>query len=273
MGLDVNLYHFKDFEKAKELEDKYSEVSESIWEKAGDDKKFDDMTEAERKEAREKCSNLKKTLGLDKYGGVKSKTEIRINSALYPDHYFKIGYFRSSYNSGGINSVMENFGLFTLYDIFPEASFGGSYYITPNWEEAKARVADTLGRFKILLGSKAARYDATWIQNSPHTTKVESAKEALRKFHERRKKWKKEKTPFDSWVGRDGYFSLKEPLKVAAVMQGTSYSKMFKGVYLIHKVPKNRFEWYYHALEIVEETIQYVQKHPKPGKYVLGWSS
>ena len=273
MGLDVSLYHFKDFEKAKELEDKYSEVSEDIWEKAGDDKKFDDMTEAERKEAREKCSRLKKTLGLDKCGGVKSKTEIRINSALYPDHYFKIGYFRSSYNSGGINSVMDSFGLFTLYDIFPGASFGGPYYVVPNWEKSRARVAFTLGRFKVLLGSEAARYDATWILETPHVKRVESAKEALRKFHERREEWRKEKAPFDSWEGRDGYFSLKKPLKVAAVMQGTQFKGMFKGVYLIHKVPKNRFEWYYHALEIVEETIQYVQKHPKPGKYVLGWSS
>lgn len=275
MGLDVNLYHFENFENAKELEEKYSEISEGIWKRAGSGKKYDDMTEAERKEAQEKCSRMKKTLGLDQNGEVKNKVGINLNSVLYPDHYFKIGYFRSSYNSGGINSVMENLGLFTLYDIFPEASFGKEYYIAPNWEGARKRVAYTLGRFKVLLSSKAAHYDATWIQDSPHTTRMESAKEALRKFHERREEWEKEKgkDKFSCWSGRDGYYSLKEPLKVVAVMQGTSCKGMFKGVYLIHKVPKDSFEWYYHALEIVAETIRYIQKHPKPGKYVLGWSS
>lgn len=273
MGLDVSLYHFENFEKAKELEDRYSKASEGIWEKVGGGKEYDEMTEAEKKEAREKRDSLKKTLGLDRNGDVKDKTEIRVNSALYPDHYFKIGYFRSSYNSGGINSVMESLGLFSLYDIFPEANFRGPYYILPDWEQAGARVTFTLGKFKALLNSKAADYDTTWIQDSPHTTRMESAKEALRKFHERREEWEKEKTPFDSWEGKDGYFSLKEPLKVAAAMYGTSCNGMFKGVYLIHKVSKDSFEWYYHALEIVQETIQHVLKHPKPGKYVLGWSA
>jgi len=273
MGLDVSLYHFENFEKAKELEDKYSEVSEEIWKKVGSGKKYDEMTEAEKQEAREECDRLKKTLGLDENGEVKTKAKIELDSAKYPEHLFKIGYFRSSYNSGGINSVMENLGLFTLYDIFPEANFGGSYYIVPDWEKAGARVAFTLGKFKALLGSEAAKYDATWVQNTPHTKRMESAKEALRKFHERREEWEKEKTPFDCWSGEDGYFSLKEPLEVAAVMQGTSCKGMFKGIYLIHKVPKDSFEWYYHALEIVQETIGYVLKHPKPGKYILGWSS
>jgi len=273
MGLDVNLYHFENFEEAKKLEDKYSKASEAIWEKAGGFKKFDEMTEAERKEAREKCSKSRKTLGLDEHGEVKTKTGIEINSALYPDHYFKIGYFRSSYNPGGINSIMDKLGLFTLYDIFLEAGFGKSFYVIPDWKVAEARVAYTLRRFKVLLGSEAAKYDITWIQNSPHATKVESAKEALRKFHRRRKEWEKQKAPFGSWESRDAYFSLKEPLKVVAVMQGTQFKGMFEGVYLIHKVSKDRFEWYYHALEIVEETIQYILKHPKPGKYVLGWSA
>lgn len=273
MGLDVSLYHFENFEKAKKLEDRYSEASEDVWKDVGDDKKYDEMTEAEKKEAQEKCSNLRKTLGLDKNGEVRTKTKIEVNSALYPDHLFKIGYFRSSYNSGGINSVMESLGLFSLYDIFPEANFRGLYYIVPDWKQARVRVAFTLGKFKTLLNGEAVKYDATWIQDTPHTTRVESAKEALRKFHERREEWEKKKAPFDCWEGRDGYFSLKEPLEVAAVMYGTQCKGMFKGVFLIHKVPKSSFEWYYHALEIVEETIQYVLKHPKPGKYVFGWSA
>lgn len=273
MGLDVNLYHFENFEKAKELEDKYGEMSEDIWKKAGSGKEYDEMTEAEKKKAGKQCDGLKKTLGLAKDGQVKNKIKIEVNSAIYPKHMFKIGYFRSSYNSGGINSVMESLGLFSLYDIFPEANFGKEYYVVPNWEGAGARVAYTLGRFKVLLGTEAVKYDATWIQDSPHITRMGSEKEALRKFHERREEWEKKKAPFDCWSGRDGYFSLKEPLKVAAVMYGTSCNGMFKGVYLIHKVPKDSFEWYYHALEIVEETIRYIQKHPKPGKYVLGWSS
>jgi len=86
MGLDISLYHFKNFEKAKELEDRYSEASEDIWKDVGDDKKYNEMTEAEKKEAQKKCSNLRKIFGLDKNGEVKTKTKIEMNSALYPDH-------------------------------------------------------------------------------------------------------------------------------------------------------------------------------------------
>lgn len=273
MGLDVDLYHFENFEKAKELEDRYSEASKSIWEDVGDGKEYEKMTETEKKEAQEECSSLKKTLGLDENGEVRTKTKIEVNSALYPDHYFKIGYFRSSYNSGGINSVLESLGLLSLYDIFPEANSRGPYYIVPDWKQARVRVAFTLGKFKTLLNSEAVHYDATWIQDTPHTVRVESAKEALRKFHERREEWEKDKAPFDAWEGKDGYFSLKKPLEVVAVMYGTRCAGAFRGVFLIHKVPKDSYEWYYHALEIVQETIQYILKHPKPGRYVLGWSS
>ena len=274
MGLDVSLYHFENFENAKELEDKYSKISEGIWKRAGGGKKYVLMTDTEKKEAKEKCDRMKKILGLDEDGEVKTKTRVRVDSALYLDHLFKIGYFRSSYNSAGINSVMESLGLFNLYDIFPEADLNGPYYILPDWEGARLRVAFTLGKFKGLLDSEAVKYEAVWVQEGQHTKQMGSAKEALRKFHEKREEWKKQKDKdkFSRWEGQDGYFSLKEPLEVAAVMQGASCKGMFKGVYLICKVSKDNFEWYYHALEIVQETIQYIEKHPKPGKYVLGWS-
>ena len=39
-------------------------------------------------------------------------------SALHPDHLFQRGYFRSSYNESGINSLLASVELPTLYDIF-----------------------------------------------------------------------------------------------------------------------------------------------------------
>jgi len=57
---------------------------------------------------------------------------IEINSTLYPEHLFKIGYFRSSYNSGGINRVANRYSLLDLYDIFDPHS----YTFIPDWADA-----------------------------------------------------------------------------------------------------------------------------------------
>jgi hypothetical protein len=43
--------------------------------------------------------------------------EVEEPSAKYPEHYFKIGYFRSEYHENGINDVLDRLGLPNLIDV------------------------------------------------------------------------------------------------------------------------------------------------------------
>jgi hypothetical protein len=65
-------------------------------------------------------------MGLDVYipALVNHETGELNNSALYPNHLYKLGYFRSSYNSVGFNFIANMFDNPDLYEIFrPPASF------------------------------------------------------------------------------------------------------------------------------------------------------
>ena len=46
-----------------------------------------------------------------------SGDHVSIDSTRHPEHFFKIGYWRSSYNDGGINAVLRQYGLPDLYEM------------------------------------------------------------------------------------------------------------------------------------------------------------
>ena len=79
-------------------------------------------------------------MGLDIYLHNKDG-EIEIDDPEYPDHLFKIGYFRSSYNPSGLNNVLGKLGVDDLYGIF---DCPGEGKIVPDWEESKATAVATL---------------------------------------------------------------------------------------------------------------------------------
>ncbi|MBA7601138.1 hypothetical protein ES703_08205 [subsurface metagenome] len=267
MGLDVYLYHYENLGEAQALEGQYEKESEQIWEQAGNGKKYDEMTEAEKNQAKTLCDKLEAKLNLGKYGEVKNKEQIEIPSRLYPEHYFKVGYFRSSYNEGGFNSVMGNVGLPDLYNIFPEANLE-KHQTVPDWKEAQKRCRFALNRFKGFLKSDRAKFRVTFCH---HISKVESANKALDIFTKELAGRKETKDELYSFSNKDGDFFLKDPLRVRAVMPG-KMGTMFEGVYLIYEAEDNSYDWYFQALEIVNETIEYVLVHSKPGTWVLHWS-
>lgn len=268
MGLDVYLYHYENLGEAQALEGQYEKESEQIWEQAGNGKKYDEMTEAEKNQAKALCDKLKAKLNLGKYGEVKNKEQIEIPSRLHPKHLFKVGYFRSSYNEGGFNSVMGNVGLPDLYSIFPEANLE-KHQTVPDWKEAHKRCRFALNRFKEFLKSDKAKYRITF---SHHFNKgVESASKAFEIFTKKLAERKKTKDEFYSFSDRDGDFFLKDPLKVRAVIPGKR-GRMFEGVYLIYEEEDDSYDWYFQALEIVNEAIEYVLVHSKLGTWVLHWS-
>src|SRR5690606_13005631 len=84
------------------------------------------------------------------------------DSALHPENIFKVGYFRSSYNSSGINSVLYNIGVPTLNDIFlPEGH--DSYYVVPDWEQSLASCTEAIKKLDEYSKSEAAKYSVVTV--------------------------------------------------------------------------------------------------------------
>jgi len=268
MGLDVYLYRYDDREKSALLEAQYEKESEEIWD--NNEKKYEEYTKEEKDDNNQKCVAVAERLGLGKYGDDETyKKEIELSSEKYPDHLFKIGYFRSSYNSGGINHILRNLGEGNdLHWVFGRDDDG--YVFAPNWEQAKERAKELIE----LLSSNEAYYVAreSWnIFSGPPD--VKSEKEALDIFKEELTK----SSGLGSYSNGKGTFFMEKPLPVYGIVLGQEemLSRSIPCVYLIHKAEDEEgegYSFYVQALEIVIETCDYVLSQPDPEKYYLHWS-
>lgn len=262
MGLDVYLERSDDFAKVDELERRYSDGSEAIWEEVAPGKKYEELTAAERAAARERCDALAAELGLGKLGEHPGRVKVEHDSALGPDHaghMFKVGYFRSSYNEGGINSVLAQYGVPDLYAIFEP---NDRCKFAPDWAAARERCAGALAA----LADTDTRYSAMAISSTPLADGgVESAEQALDAF----RKEMENQPPFDGgWWSKNGNFWPKG-VKIFALIPG---KRLRPCVWAIVE-NEGGLAWYRQALEIVAETIDFVLAQPDPQNYRLVWSA
>jgi hypothetical protein len=141
MGLDVSLYRYRNLAKTLQLEKEYENRSALIW-KEGDGRKYEDIPDAEKEANRAALKVVADELGLDEYGsaGDSMREAIELPSATYPDHLFKIGYLRSSYNDGGINRLLDIAVGRDLYWVFGRER-EGAYHFVPDWQAARERAA------------------------------------------------------------------------------------------------------------------------------------
>lgn len=272
MGLDVYLYYYTDFEKSQQLEADYEERSNAIYAEYG---KYDDLPEAQKKEARDRCDQLGKELGLDSWGTDETyKQKIELESERHPSaELFKVGYFRSSYNSGGIDRILHtNCGGKTLSWIF---NVGDDYHVRPDWRASRRRAEEALED----LQNHAARYGGLKIERvdffglsktevpSDEEEAMALVKKHIETFGEKGKK------SFGSYSSREGWFFLDEPRSVVALIPGTQsfLNQTQPCVYAAFK-SEDAFSFYCTALEIVIETIDYVLAQPDPESYILHWS-
>jgi len=152
MGLDIYLYWHKDIKATEEREEKFKERSEEIFHEIdkrkirGRDESWSDEEYAEEKK---RYAELAIALGMqaindpenDLYVGDDlpcNKKKIELRSVRHPkEGLFKIGYFRSSYNPGGINTVVPRaISGNGLYDIFSYNEDDNAYCFQPNWGKA-----------------------------------------------------------------------------------------------------------------------------------------
>jgi hypothetical protein len=293
MGLDVYLYHCSNRPAAKAAEDAANEAAEDLWQEIccnNGTEEWDKVKESD-KDRRYKVYKAKKKAIESTFGVVdgehKDNTKIKNNSALYPDHMFKIGYFRSSYNEGGIDRIMRNLGLPTLSNLFRVTD--GEYEFTPDWKTSLTRTVDAITRYTAHLNGKSGDLAVTKVVGNMFSDPTEwpSSEAAALKIVERElEKYdpsKKDDFSTGNYSNRDGEFIFGDPLEVVAMIPGTresimaklhSQSSMEAVTYIVYRKKRETGEkdWYLKALEIVKETIEWVLGQSDPENYYFHWS-
>lgn len=262
MGLDIYLYRYEDFNDTQKRETEYSEKTEGLW-----TKKYEETPEEEKVQIRKQEKEIAQSLALDEYGSDTVKKEcIEIPSLKYPEHYFKIGYFRSSYNAGGIQRILRNLGIKDLNYIF---SYEDEYEFQPNWDKALNRVSVVIEKLKQIGGYRAEKFGYNEFNGFPSTHPIKSEEDAMIAFLNEIKR----DTNSEAYSNKSGTFYRKEPLKVLAIIEGVD-KRFFAEEYLpcVYVITENDNEWYVQALEIVKETIEYVLSKEDKEKYYLHWS-
>jgi hypothetical protein len=258
MGLDIYLKRYDDFEATRKAQEEYEELTNKIWDAGGT--KYDDLTDEQKDSFRAQDKANSERLGLDEWGTDETNVEsIEKPHPDYPDHYFKIGYFRSSYNDSGIERILGNMGVPTLHDIFSVDS--EEYYIQPDWEKSLVNVNSAIEKLK---AEPAYRVRAVG-QNIFSDPKVNSEQEAMEIFKEKLKKGNDY-----NYSCSEGEFMIAEPEKIVGLIPG--YTHVLRKSPCVYAVTESDNSWYIQALEIVKSTIEYVLSKDKREQYYLHWS-
>lgn len=274
MGLDVYLYRYDDYGQDKATQAEYDRRTEAIWEQHGgfENAKAAGLLEQVQLEEGTIAAALgmvTKMIGTYKSYVPPGEQKIDRPSALYPKHLYRVGYFRSSYNPGGLNSVLSRLRVPGLYEIFEHEEQESEFQ--PDWALAKAAVVEAIETLQDKL--QVPIYDAMSVADysGNHAT---SAREAIDRFEAEHAEYeearRKKNGKMDSYSNKFGDY-FQKGVTIYAAIQG----KNVLGnpcTYLITKGNKE-YQWYLQALQVVEETIDWVLAQPDRAKYWLRWSA
>lgn len=257
MGLDVYLYRYENYEQAMAIEEKYNRyATKHLWGRAD----YNTLTEAEKAKLRIDIAEYAKVIGASADGEPNCSERIELPSKTDPKHYFKIGYFRSSYNSGGFNTVMGDLIGNDLYTIFGEHD---EYHVKPDWAAAREIAIEMLN--DAIRAAAERPYYVTDVSIRGNLTEL-SNRAAVDIVLEHLKNKDDE---FECYSSGEGFFDLNGSKLIAAIPALYYGSPSVKLVF----EDKDHLKWYLDALRIVIETIDYVLQSDDPDKYVLHWSA
>jgi len=260
MGLDIYLNRYTMFSERCDAETERESAHEKIWDSTHK-KKSETMTEQERDTASKACEAYDATNPLPG-----SAETIEIASAKYPEHLFKIGYLRSSYNDGGINRILRVMLGKDLASIF--AVDGETYKVKPDWSASLERARALLDEFNAHVETHGF-YRVMTSRHNPYITSASLPTDeaaALKIFEG------VNKTQKGSFGSRDGDFFLTEELRVKAIIPGTT--NLMGSAQCLYVVYEGDHQWYRQALEIIVEMCEWVLAQPvDPAvEWVLHWS-
>lgn len=259
MGLDVYLRKCANFEAVKAHEAAVDRQTDALYETLPEG-----YSQEQLHEVRAKVWAIREAEGLDEDGRSPDREDVCHTSITNPDHaLFSVGYFRSSYNGGGINSVADRLGLPGLYDIFNPPD---DYEFKPDWYVAEELAVQAVNAWREVRD--AQKYDV--VEVAAHLFDPEygahSSREALDFFERNANR----KSSFREFSCKDGEFFL-DGLKIFAAILGKSESFQLPCTYLI--IEAAALDFYVQAMEIVLETIRFVLDRPDADDYFLVWSS
>lgn len=287
MGLDVYLYRCKDVDALNAYEKKQSDAHDSIYntlkQELGLGEK-DQLTDAQWKTYNKRSNAWDKENPAPEGGDEK---EVQRNSEKHPEHMFKVGYFRSSYNDGGINSILRAAIGQDLYSIFVGEGRPEQYRFAPDWkaslERAKAvREAFTdhlnrVGSVKVIdVGPNFFLGEAGLPKSKEEVMKLFTPEQE--RHNERFKEGKEEPfaTKDANWYSnRDGSFFLGKGARLLAAIPGKGFGGKTTTYLVIRDGEESEIEknWYLQALDVVVETCEYVLRHKNPEEYIFHWSA
>jgi hypothetical protein len=280
MGLDVYLYRLTKPQAQIDAENEKWEVQST--------RIFNRINKAAKAEGRKKLTDAEqaewKRLSRDsaaEFGRViverddhwpqfnhPDETCIEMPSAKYPDNLFKIGYFRSSYNSGGINVILrENVGT-SLSEIMGHDD--EEYCFCPDWEASRERAVKALNRLRELDAS--TKFNAIEIDVfNPFATAKPAVAHRAEAVAIAKAVVDENREPSDFMNGK-GLFVLKSKPACIAYIAGTTSMGMPTVFGVYEAKPGDVFGWYVKAMEIVVETCDYVLGTGEANKHFLHWS-
>lgn len=284
MGLDIYLRKCADREAARKAEEAHEQFRNTLW--AG--LTYDETTTEQREEIAQKSRQKAEELGINNYSH-NSVVEVCEPSSTSQAHLFKLGYFRSSYNEGGIERVMRNLSLPTLADIF---GYADEYEFKPDWDRALLKVGEAIAGYEAHLKSDAGRYLVTQVKPYfGHGVETEAqARELVLQAMKRYdgpdfRAFSTAKCGARWKMTADGEFWL-DGLKVVGIVT-KKYDPPASSdvigriintpsvfvVYEREKEPEQGEDWYLTALKIVRESIEFVIAQPDRQDFYLVWSS
>lgn len=208
---------------------------------------------------------------------------IEIDSKIHPEHMFKIGYLRSSYNEGGINRVLRSYVDESLDNIFLA---GDRYEFAPDWNAALVNAKRVHAKLKAFLdesrGLTVVRVAMNMFAN-PQEHRI-TEREAIERTAKMMREGKQ------GWFGnREGDFFLpgrgpfhgkdqpdSKPLQVVAAIPAIARGFMGRDEMIVHLVVVDESSdgqrWYLDALDVTIEMIEWVLAQPDPESFLLHWS-
>lgn len=200
------------------------------------------------------------------------EVEVSADSKVHPDHLFKVGYLRSSYNGGGIERVLSTAtgkGLAFIFEATDE------YILRPDWGACMKRAVEARDAFDLHVKEHGSYGIMTASRNmfSPEGGPA-SDEESMAAFRAERSRWNDQaermKSFGSSYGNATGEFFMGEPLKVVALIPGTESILGKRPV--VYAVFEKDLSWYQHALQIVVEMIEHVVAQPDAQLHYLHWS-
>ena len=200
------------------------------------------------------------------------------DSCLHPDHLFKVGYFRSSYNGGGFNTYVDQRTGRDLYWVMGGEGVNQSK-VLPDWRAMQQRAVqlrDELSQWLRVNGDLGVLH----VGFSKHADLPMDRQQALERYADNANRH--QGMPGSDYSNALGYFS--QGLDVVGVLPGTSptlHALLGRShtdvpmvepcVYVVFRYPAGQgAAWYMDALDVVEETCDYVLHRDKDERPYYG---